>query len=73
MPKLSVIIPVFNVASYLDGCLASVCGQTFRDMEIIFIDVKNVLFVSGLSKNSMPCRYALLIKRVAYVPAKSIL
>lgn len=38
MPKLSVIIPVFNVASYLDGCLASVCDQTFRDMEIICID-----------------------------------
>ena len=38
MPKLSVIIPVFNVASYLDGCLASVCEQTFRDMEIICID-----------------------------------
>ena len=38
MPKLSVIIPVFNVASYLDGCLVSVCDQTFRDMEIICID-----------------------------------
>ena len=35
---LSVIIPVYNVAPYLDECLASVCGQTYRNMEIIVVD-----------------------------------
>lgn len=38
MPKVSVIIPVFNVESYLAECLDSVIGQSFYDMEIICID-----------------------------------
>lgn len=36
--KLSLIIPVYNVAPYLDECLASACAQTYRDMEIILVD-----------------------------------
>ena len=35
---ISVIIPVYNVAPYLDECLASVCGQTYRNLEIILVD-----------------------------------
>ncbi len=37
-PKVSVIIPVYNVASYLDKCLDSLCGQTLHDIEIICIN-----------------------------------
>ena len=37
-PKVSVIIPVYNVAPYLRKCLDSVLSQTFFDMEIICID-----------------------------------
>ena len=36
--RLSVIIPVYNVAPYLEECLASVCAQTYRNMEIILVD-----------------------------------
>lgn len=35
---VSVIVPVYNVASYLDECLESICGQTYRELEIILID-----------------------------------
>ena len=38
MPRVSVIIPVYNVAPYLPRCLDSVVGQTLRDIEIICID-----------------------------------
>ncbi|MDR1730312.1 MAG: glycosyltransferase [Prevotellaceae bacterium] len=36
--KVSIIIPVYNVESYLEECLQSVVNQTFQDMEIILID-----------------------------------
>lgn len=38
MPKVSVIIPVYNVEKYLRECLDSVINQTLSDMEIIIID-----------------------------------
>ena len=38
MPKISVIIPVYNVEMYLDRCIKSVVGQTYRNIEIILVD-----------------------------------
>ena len=38
MPKISVIIPVYNVEKYLSECLDSIINQTFKDIEIICID-----------------------------------
>ncbi|MBQ3349641.1 MAG: glycosyltransferase family 2 protein [Thermoguttaceae bacterium] len=38
MPKISVIIPVYNAEQYLRKCLDSVVSQTFRDIEIICVD-----------------------------------
>lgn len=38
MPKISVIIPVYNVSEYLDKCLWSVTNQTFQDIEIITVN-----------------------------------
>ena len=38
MPKVSVIIPVYNVEKYLRECLDSVINQTLSDIEIILID-----------------------------------
>ena len=37
-PKISVIIPAFNVEKYLSRCLDSVIGQSFEDMEIIVVN-----------------------------------
>ncbi|MBE5863052.1 MAG: glycosyltransferase family 2 protein [Lachnospiraceae bacterium] len=38
LPKVSVIIPVYNTEKYLRECLNSVVDQTLRDIEIICID-----------------------------------
>ena len=38
MPLLSVIVPVYNVESYLEECLDSILNQSFRDLEIICIN-----------------------------------
>lgn len=38
MPKVSVIIPVYNTEKYLEKCLESVCNQTLSDIEIICIN-----------------------------------
>ncbi len=35
---ISIIVPVYNVAPYLDACLASITAQTFADIEIILIN-----------------------------------
>lgn len=37
-PKVSVIVPVYNVAPYLRCCVDSVCAQTLKDIEIILVD-----------------------------------
>ena len=37
-PKISLIIPVYNVEKFLRECLDSVVNQTMRDIEIICIN-----------------------------------
>ena len=37
-PKVSVIIPVYNVEQYLRECLDSVVGQSLKDIEIICVN-----------------------------------
>lgn len=38
MPKVSVIIPVYNVEKYLAECLNSVLGQTLKEIEVICVN-----------------------------------
>lgn len=38
MPKISVIIPVYNTEKYLHRCIDSVLAQTFIDFELLLID-----------------------------------
>ena len=38
MPKISLIVPVYNVQKYIGQCLESLVNQTLEDIEIIVVD-----------------------------------
>ena len=38
MAKVSIGVPVYNVAEYLPQCLDSILNQTFQDFEVILVD-----------------------------------
>ena len=38
MPKVSVVVPVYNVERYLERCLDSLVYQTLKDIEIIVVN-----------------------------------
>lgn len=37
-PKVSLIIPVYNAAPYIEDCISSLMAQTMDEIEIIFVD-----------------------------------
>ena len=38
MPKVSVVVPVYNVSAYLRECMESLVRQTLREIEIICVN-----------------------------------
>ncbi|EAL0983265.1 glycosyltransferase family 2 protein, partial [Campylobacter jejuni] len=38
MPKISIILPTFNVEKYIAKALESCINQSFKDIEIIVVD-----------------------------------
>jgi len=38
MPKVSIVVSVYKMESYLDECVRSLAAQTFSDIEIILVD-----------------------------------
>ena len=37
-PLISVIVPVYGVEAYLDRCVESIVGQTYKNLQIILVD-----------------------------------
>lgn len=37
-PKVSIIVPIYNTAKYLDRCILSILNQTLKEIEIILVD-----------------------------------
>lgn len=40
-PRVSVVVPVFNKAPFLEACMESVFSQSFTDLEVIAVDDKS--------------------------------
>ena len=38
LPKVSIIVPVYNVEKYLERCINSLQGQSLKELEIILVD-----------------------------------
>lgn len=59
---VSVIVPVYNSAKYLDKCLRSIMDQTFKEIEIIVVND------GSLDDSEKICiHYAKMDKRVKYI------
>ena len=37
-PKISIIVPIYNVEKYINKCIDSILAQTFTDFELILVD-----------------------------------
>ena len=38
MPKISVVVPVYNTEKYVEKCLDSICNQKLNDLELIIVN-----------------------------------
>ena len=67
IPKISVIIPVYNVEEYVTQCLETVINQTLKDIEIICID-------DGSTDNSLYIlkKFAEKDKRITILKQKNL-
>ena len=61
-PKVSVIVPVYNVEKYLERCIDSIRQQDYAEMEIILVD-------DGSTDNSPAIcdKYASIDKRIVVI------
>lgn len=67
MPKVSIIIPVYNAENYILQCLTSIEAQRFRDFEVIIIDDGSTDRSSEIAnrfiKERNLCNYRLLCQK----------
>ena len=38
IPAVSIIVPVYKAETFLERCVDSILGQSFRDFELILVD-----------------------------------
>lgn len=66
MPLISVIIPVYNVETYIRKCINSVLNQTYKDYEIIIIDDhspdRSTEFAKEILENQSSIPYKIISK-----------
>lgn len=65
-PKVSVLVPCFNVEKYVEECLQSILNQTFKDFEVICVN-------DGSTDNTLNTlrRFAELDERIKIIDKKN--
>ena len=65
LPKVSIIVPIYNTEKYIKECLLSLLNQTYKNIEIICID-------DGSTDDSLSIveKYAKLDKRIVILTQK---
>ena len=56
MPKISIIVPVYNSEQEIKDCLDSLVEQTEKDLEIIVIDDKSTDYSLEIVNTYMPTK-----------------
>nr|WP_308757665.1 glycosyltransferase family 2 protein [uncultured Bacteroides sp.] len=73
-PKVSVIVPVYNVEKYIERCARTLFEQTIRDIEYIFVDDcsldKSILILKDILKEYPERRDQ--VKIISHTPNKGL-
>ena len=64
-PKISIVIPIYNVSKYIEDCLCSVINQSYKDYEVICVndgstDDSAVIVESLIQKEGLEGRVRLI-------------
>lgn len=65
-PKVSLILPIYNMEKFLERCVDSILAQTYKNLEIILVNDGSKDRTDEICK-----KYASLDKRVIYVSQKN--
>ena len=59
--RISIIIPVYNVAAFILKCIEAVHHQTYKDIEVIFVDKAEARRILAEEKVSARASFMLMI------------
>lgn len=60
LPKVSVVVPCYNMKNYLHNCFNSLQNQTYNNLEIIFVNDGSKDETATIIKNFIDKKPALL-------------